>query len=118
MTMPGPSDYRAPTRRYGESEYRGGQDNLSATMQDLRERAADVADEVATSVRERPYTTMAIAGGLAFAVGALWMLRRRQPRSRLDALLAQLPEAPSREALVARGTGAWKSLSRSLNRLT
>ena len=118
MTMPGPSDYRAPTRRYGESEYSGSQDSLSATMQDLRDRAAGVADEVVTSVRERPYTTMAIAGGLAFAVGALWMLRRRQPQSHVDALLARLPDAASRDALVARGTSAWRSLSRSLNRLT
>jgi hypothetical protein len=111
--MPGPSDYRAPPRAYGESE-----DNLSERMQDLRDRAGDLAGDLTASVRERPYTTMAIAGGLAFAVGALWMMRRRQPQSRLDALLARMPDAPSREALVARGTGAWKSLSRSLNRLT
>jgi hypothetical protein len=113
MTMPGPSDYRAPTR-YGESQYGESKNNLSETMQDLRERASSIADEVATSVRERPYTTMAVAGGLAFAVGALWMLSRRQPQSRLDALLARLPEAPSREALLARGAGTWRSLTRRL----
>ena len=45
-------------------------------------------------------TTLAIAAGLAFAVGALWKLgQQRQPQSRLDAWRAQLPELPSRQSL-------------------
>jgi hypothetical protein len=99
--LPGPSDYRARTYRSND----GGADTLYDAVQDLGERAGDVAGDVATAVKERPYTTMAIAGGLAFAIGTLWMMRRQQPQSRLDALLAQLPEPPKREALLR---GRWR----------
>ena len=33
------------------------------------------------AIKERPYATMAVAGGLAFAIGALWMVRRQQPQT-------------------------------------
>jgi len=46
---------------------------------------------------------LAIAAGLAFAVGALWKLgQQRQSQSRLDSWLAHLPELPSRQTLLPR----------------
>jgi hypothetical protein len=77
-------------------------DDVYEAAQDIGERVSGIAGDVAAAVKERPYATMAIAGGLAFAVGALWMLRRQQSQSRLDALLAQLPELPKRESLLPR----------------
>jgi hypothetical protein len=84
-----------PTREHSE----GVMDQVS----ELGERAGTMAGELGAAIKERPYTTLAIAAGLAFAVGALWKLgQQRQPQSRLDALLAQLPELPSRESLLPR----------------
>jgi hypothetical protein len=72
-------------------------------VSELGERAGTMASELGAAIKERPYTTLAIAAGLAFAVGALWKLgQQRQPKSRLDAWLAQLPELPSRESLLPR----------------
>jgi hypothetical protein len=69
-------------------------DRLSETAEELSTFASDM---VAT-IKERPYTTLAIAGGLAFAIGALWMVRRQQQQSSLDALLSRLPELPVRQS--------------------
>ena len=69
-------------------------------VSDMGDRAGTIASEFATAIKERPYTTMAIAAGLAFTVGALWKLGQRgRPQSRIDAWRAQLPEFPSRERL-------------------
>ena len=72
-----------------------GTEAVKRTAHDLRDSAGNLAGEVAAAVKDRPYTTLAIAGGLAFAIGALWMLSRRQPQSRLEALLAQMPDVRS-----------------------
>jgi hypothetical protein len=69
---------------------------------EIGERAGTMAGELGAAIKERPYTTLAIAAGLAFAAGAVWKLGQRQPQSRLDAWLAQLPELPSRESLLPR----------------
>jgi hypothetical protein len=45
---------------------------------------------------------LAIAAGLAFAVGALWKLGHQRPPSRWDALRARVPELPSKEWLPQR----------------
>ncbi len=76
---------------------------LSGTAQALSERSLDLAGEVVTVVKARPYTALTIAAGLAFAVGALWMVGRQRPQSRLDAWRARLPELPTRDSLVPRG---------------
>jgi hypothetical protein len=69
---------------------------------EMGDRAADLASDVGTAVKEHPYTTMAIAAGLAFAVGALWKLGHQRPRSRLDTLVEQLPELAPKETLWPR----------------
>ena len=71
-------------------------------VSEIGERAGTMANEIGAAIKERPYTTLAIAAGLAFAVGALWKLQQRQSQSRLDAWLARLPELPSRESLLPR----------------
>jgi hypothetical protein len=37
--------------------------------------------------------------GLAFAIGAIWKLGQRPKPSRLDRLMARLPDLPSRDYL-------------------
>ena len=70
-------------------------------MDQVTEAAQDVgafAAEAVAAMKERPYTTIAVAGGLAFAIGALWMVRR-QPQSTYEAMLARLPSLPDRQSL-------------------
>lgn len=69
------------------------------------EETGRIAGEIAAAARERPYTTIAIAAGLAFAFGALWKMRAGRQQSNLDALLARLPDIPSRSSLLPR---AWR----------
>jgi hypothetical protein len=64
--------------------------------------ASRLAGEVSAAAREHPYAALAIAAGLAFAVGALWKMGSR-PQSRLDALMARLPDVPNANALWPRG---------------
>ena len=93
-----------------ESSYRAGRiaegEHAEAILDDgdeLQERAGAMARDLRAAVEQHPYTTLAIAAGLAFAVGALWKLgQNRQPYSRLDAWRAQLPEFPSRKDLLRR----------------
>jgi hypothetical protein len=53
-----------------------------------------LASELGAAIKERPYTTLAVAGGLAFAIGALWKLNQRPASSRYERLIAQMPEVP------------------------
>lgn len=62
---------------------------------DLRHRAEVVAGDLSQMVKARPLSSLAIAAGVAFALGALWKINSaRRPSSRLDALLAQMPDVP------------------------
>lgn len=89
------TDYRPIGQRTHEHS-----EGIIDQMSEMGERVGRVANEVGTAIKERPYTTLAIAAGLGIAVGALWKLGQRgQPQSRLDAWRAQLPELPSRERL-------------------
>jgi hypothetical protein len=97
---PGPTDYRGP----GMDETNPGA-SLSDTAQALGERSLDLAGEVGAAIKERPFTALTVAAGLAFAVGALWMVGRQRPQSRLEAWRARLPELPARESLLPR---AWR----------
>lgn len=98
MAPPQPSNYYSST---GTREERSPaiMEQVSDTARDMSERAGSIAQELASSIRERPYTTLAIAAGLAFAVGAIWKLGQRRPPSRMERLLAQLPELPDRNSL-------------------
>jgi hypothetical protein len=95
-----PSDYRnpEPMREPGESLA----DRTRRTAHDATERVETMVGELAEVVRQRPYATVAMAAGLAFAVGALWKLGHRRPPSRLQTLLDRLPELPNRSELVPR----------------
>jgi hypothetical protein len=60
----------------------------------MGDSAGTLAGDLTSAVKERPYTTLAIAAGLAFAVGVLWKLSHRLPASLIDPLRAQLPDVP------------------------
>jgi hypothetical protein len=92
MTQPGPSDYRSPAKQGVHHNTEGIMDQVS----DLGARAETMAEEVAAAIKERPYTTLAIAAGLAFAVGAIWKIGHRQPPTRLEALRARMPDIRGR----------------------
>jgi hypothetical protein len=70
-------------------------------MHDLGERASELGSEISEMVKKNPVTTIAIAAGLAFAVGALWKAGRSSPPSHLDALRSRLPDLPSAKQLRA-----------------
>lgn len=64
---------------------------------EIGEDAIDRADEylrpIGLSLREKPLTTLAVFGSVAFAAGAFWMLRNaRAQESRMDEILAQIPD--------------------------
>ena len=56
--------------------------------------ASRLAGEVSAAAKEHPFAALAIAAGLAFAVGALWKMGTR-PQSRFDTLVARLPDVPN-----------------------
>src|SRR5262252_7125392 len=67
--------------RYGDRE-RTVESRMTAAgerARELGEEALDRADAVlrpvGLSIRERPMTCLAVVGGVAFAAGAVWMLR-------------------------------------------
>jgi hypothetical protein len=105
MAQPGPSDYHRQTGNGPQGQAGGIKDQVS----EVGKRAGTMAEELTTAIRERPYTTLAIATGLAFAVGAVWKIGHRRPQTRLEALRARapdlrgrMPELPSWEALLPR----------------
>jgi hypothetical protein len=84
--------------RYGDRE-RTAESRMAAAgdrARELGEEALDKADTllrpVGLSIRERPMTCLAVVGGLAFAAGAVWMLRNSRQQSRTDEFLQQLSE--------------------------
>ena len=86
------SDYRSSSDRPDPSQAESVMDQLSDTAQ-------SVATDVMEAIKARPYMTMAIAGGLAFAIGALWMVRRQPPQTTYEAMLARLPSLPDGHSL-------------------
>lgn len=58
--------------------------------------ALDQADEwlkpIGLSLKEKPGTCLAVVGGLAFAAGALWMLRSSRQQSQVESLMTQLSD--------------------------
>jgi hypothetical protein len=63
---------------------------------DALDRAEELLRPVGLSIKERPMTVLAVVGGLAFAVGAVWMLRNSRQQSRYDALIDTLSDLPRR----------------------
>ena len=98
MPQPGQYDDRGNLRAPYPDHHEGILEQIEDTARSMGDSAGTFAGELTSAVRERPYTTLAMAAGLAFAVGALWKLSHRQPASRIDRLRAQLPDLPhSRE---------------------
>jgi hypothetical protein len=88
--------------RYGYSpnERNGMADQAADKARELGEDALDLAEEwlkpTGLSIKERPMTVLAVVGGLAFAAGAVWMLRNSRQQSRYDALVETLSDLPRR----------------------
>ena len=70
-----------------------GQDAADKAME-FGQEALDKADEwlkpVGLSIKEKPMTVLAVVGGVAFAAGALWMMRPQRHNSQMSDLAAQL----------------------------
>lgn len=74
------SDHATRTARYQAARARGTVDGALAQANELSGEAADallemrdsVADAVEESVRNRPFTTLAMALGIGFVMGAVW----------------------------------------------
>lgn len=70
-------------------------DSLTETAADVTARASAVAGDVADSAKQHPYTTLFIAAGLAFTVGALWKVRAASRQSQLEQLLSYAQGLPA-----------------------
>jgi hypothetical protein len=91
------------TQQSGRYGYKPNERNgMSEQAIDKTEEALDRADEwlkpVGLSIKERPMTVLAMIGGLAFAAGAVWMLRNSRQQSRYDQVLASLSDLSRRAA--------------------
>ena len=94
----GHSNYRSTSRQPDPSQVDGVMDQVTEAAQDI----GAFASEAVAAMKERPYTTIAVAGGLAFAIGALWMVRRQQPQSTYEAMLSRLPSLPEYHSLLPK----------------
>ena len=96
---------------YGQQQKKRGEDGfadkVSETVKDYADKAYDAggdaidrADEylkpVGLSLKEKPMTTLAVFGGVAFMAGALWMMRGSQRQSRWDDIASQLNDMSRR----------------------
>jgi hypothetical protein len=94
--MPNPTDAQTDRRpAYLTDGAEDHSEGLIHSANELRERAGEVASDLAETVKEHPYATRAVAAGLAFVIGALWKMRATPRQSQLEALMARLPELPS-----------------------
>jgi hypothetical protein len=82
-TASGPSDYRNSVGELAE--------HTDGIMDEVSDRVSTLTSDVLSAIEERPYTSLAIAGGLAFAIGALWVVKRQQQQSSFERLRSQLP---------------------------
>jgi hypothetical protein len=88
--------------RYGHkpNESNGMSDQATEKASELGEDALNQAEQwlkpMGLSIKERPMTVLAVVGGLAFAAGAVWMLRNSRQQSPYDALRNTLSDLPRR----------------------
>jgi hypothetical protein len=63
---------------------------------EMGQQALDQATEAATvardAVKDHPIASLAVVGGLAFAIGALWKMQRSPKVSHVDPLMARLSD--------------------------
>jgi hypothetical protein len=81
--MPQPMEHPA-TQSYAETATEFGETAL--------ERGTEAAAVARDTVKEHPIATLAVIGGLAFAVGALWKISQSRQRSSVDSLLGRLSD--------------------------
>ena len=70
--------------------HKSGMDQAAEMGQQALDQAAEAATVVRDTVKEHPITTLAVVGGLAFAIGALWKLQRSSKTSRVATLMERL----------------------------
>jgi hypothetical protein len=92
----GSSSSNTPYPRTETGEHGG---KFGPDVRELSERASELGSEITEMVKKNPVTTIAIAAGLAFAVGALWKVGRPSPQSHLDSLRSRLNDLPSAKQL-------------------
>lgn len=76
------------------SRFAEGSDPGRSMPGDVGSQIEHAADGVVSTIKEYPMTTLAVAAGFAFAVGALWKVGRPRP-SRWESLQSRLPELPT-----------------------
>jgi hypothetical protein len=98
MAMQSGSDvYRRPSYLTEGAEQHN--EGLVQNANALGECAGEIAGDIASTVKEHSYATIAVVAGLAFAIGALWKLRSPARQSQVEALMARLPELPTAERI-------------------
>ncbi len=93
MTQQSGRGYK-PHERNGISEQ--AMDKTRELAGEAMDRAEKFLKPVGLSIKERPMTVLAVVGGLAFAVGALWMFSKSRQPSRYDEVVAALSDLPRR----------------------
>jgi ElaB/YqjD/DUF883 family membrane-anchored ribosome-binding protein len=83
-----PADY-AQTAEDQFDAIRKGANELASQV---GEQARVAADQATATVKEHPVITIAVAAGLAFALGALWKMRAPSRQSQIEALMSRLPD--------------------------
>lgn len=109
----------AQVHSWGDPKTEGGstKEDFTQTVEEATAHAAEMARRASNQARtaagnvkdlivRNPYTTLAVAAGLAFAVGALWQLNSR-PRSRFERVLRDLQniDLPTRADILS---GKWR----------
>ncbi len=90
------TDTTSSVHRPGYSSSTGSQtESMMETANEVRERANEVAGDLAETIKEHPYATIALAAGLAFAIGALWKIQANSRRSQLEQWMSYLPNMNS-----------------------
>lgn len=89
-----PTDYR--TRDQTESTM----EQIGDGAREAGRRAVSLTDDIADAIRERPYTALAVAAGLAFTVGALWKLGPHRTHGPLESLMRNLPNMSGRDSVL------------------
>ena len=71
-------------------------DKVAEIGNEALDRAEEWLKPVGLSIKEKPMTCLAIVGGLAFAGGALWFMRKTQRQSYVDQVLGQVSDLTRR----------------------
>ena len=90
-----PSNYqnggRDPQDEHAHGLAEAVSDRFKDATEGMQERVGQVADQAIQYAE--------LARDAAFAIGALWMVRRQQPQTAYEAMVARLPSLPDRQSL-------------------